>query len=622
MNKQRARLSSTAWGGMAWLLIALFLVLLRGVRWDENYEFAQVILGQVPYPPDHPLALYTRGFFSLQTWSLAALMRFVSGPLLPNLLRNYACLLATVLPPFLFTSLWTRKARWGHAAALLLLMGIHTPFYSNYPVQVWPDMYSNGHIGLGWMLLSLYALSTGKLRLAWLGFGLAPAIHLGQFPPLLAVFSAWILWQGGQRRGREIRLAAIWGGGALACSLCFGLYVHAQALPIPDTGPFTAPLSPDAIFQGYMEHHASHRSIPRGTGHIAVGATLLAALALGLQGAKEKRLATIAPGVGYVLVSVLTLWGVMALHSLLGARIPWLVISWMPYRLMNHLSPLLLPMLIALLIDKKAAAPGGWVVLGALAYGVARPIAGQLLPEPLFQRYIATGEAVYFGLCGAALLRLLTPAWRRKAGWPITAIGVAIPFTALFMVHQYGAACLLLGAGVYALFRLRPLPVPSALCLPLCLALLTGLAIGEMRQRQHLPRSEFEKSVQRYLAEQGEGAAMIAAHYQQEGLQARLRHPVMTDMATMTWIPYKPALGPGLYALYRDLYGVNFAPATGEAPRQSPWFTVWPKKSGEEWRRLGRRYRFAWLITPAFMNLDLPCVLEEGGQKLYRIPAE
>src|SRR5690606_10721773 len=119
------------------------------VRWDENYEFAQVIAGTVPYPPDHPLPQYVRGMFSLQTQSLAWLMAITENALLLNGARNVLCLFMTVFPAHLIALALTGRAVWGLSAGALTLMGVHTGFFSSYPIEVLPGLYSNGTVGMG-----------------------------------------------------------------------------------------------------------------------------------------------------------------------------------------------------------------------------------------------------------------------------------------------------------------------------------------------------------------------------------------------------------------------------------------------------------------------------------------
>jgi len=97
------------WGVLFWLLFCVVAVLIRGVRWDETFEHAQVITGQAPYPEGHPLRVYVRGAFSLQTYASAAALALGAGPALVCGARNVLFLLGTVLPVFLLHRLGVRE---------------------------------------------------------------------------------------------------------------------------------------------------------------------------------------------------------------------------------------------------------------------------------------------------------------------------------------------------------------------------------------------------------------------------------------------------------------------------------------------------------------------------------
>jgi hypothetical protein len=102
----------------------------------------------------------------------------------------------------------------------------------------------------------------------------------------------------------------------------------------------------------------------------------------------------------------------------------------------------------------------------------------------------------------------------------------------------------------------------------------------------------------------------------QEGLQARLRHPVMTDMATMTWVPYKPVLGPAINKIYSDFYGIDFI---RPSPEGQAWFEVWPAKTTTEWRALSKEYNLSYVLAPQFMTLPLTPVVRGNQNILYEI---
>lgn len=262
-------------GALFWLAFSLLAVMLRGVRWDENYEFAQVLLGQVPYPEGHPLHQYVHGFYSLQTWLCAAFMYVLPDPLPVNLLRNWAFLASSTVPVFLLGALFSGRQLPGHLAAVFVLLGIHISFFSSYPILVWPHIFSNGPVGLGYMLLALWALLDRRHRLAGLLFGLAPAIHLGQFPPLLltACLVLFVRWRSGGRAG-VLALARWTAPGLLVCGL-FAVVVRAATIVPPTSGPWFHPASPDVLWRTAVQFHDGHRAIPFTTGHIVLFAALL-----------------------------------------------------------------------------------------------------------------------------------------------------------------------------------------------------------------------------------------------------------------------------------------------------------------------------------------------------------
>lgn len=610
----------TVWAGVfCWAAVSIGAVLLRGVRWDENYEFAQVLLGVVPYPDGHPLPQYVHSFYSLQTWALAGVMAMIPGPLTPNLLRNVLFLMATVIPVFLLAGRLARSARWGHAAVLLVLMGVHVPFFSNYPVQVWPGMYSNGHIGLGWALLVLYLLSAGHHRTGYLMFGLMPAVHLGQFPPIFGVAVLRLVMARRNAGQGELRTAVRWGGLGLLFSAGFRLVQYYFELPPPAGGPYYSTVDAETIFRGYMTYFASHRSIPGDTGQMVIAGALLLAVAAARYEVRQAGAKDAWWWVGvYIGLVASIVWAIVAVHWIIGPDVPRWLIAWMPYRLINHLSPLLIPTLVAVLAARRNSA---WVVLAALAYGCVRPACAVILPQDIYARYVADGSAAYFLLYGAAVVVLtiqIDEDRRFRTFW----LGlVVLAWTVLAFVHQFGAVCALTGgiaAGVLTRYG-RVLPVNAPLA-ALSAVLLLVLLVQQGIQREHLSVTPFEHAVRHYLAERGEPEAMILVRHQQETLQARLQHPVMTDMATITWIPYRPSLGPSLCKMYRDLYGIDLAPPPGSNSGSRPWFEVWPSKSLPEWQALAAEYNFRYVLAPAFMELPLPRVVKGKTDHLYHIP--
>ena len=189
----------------------------------------------------------------------------------------------------------------------------------------------------------------------------------------------------------------------------------------------------------------------------------------------------------------------------------------------------------------------------------------------------------------------------------------------------------MLGIAFTTLLESPKLPkAPPILPYGMLACCLLTLLFTQALQRTHLAQTPFENSVSEYLAREDSEESILLVPYQQEGLQARLHHAVMTDMATMTWIPYRPELGPSLYKIYRDCYGLNFAPDEGESAIERPWFKVWSQRTQQQWQELGAEYNVRYLLTPTFLELDLPLLIDaktlpstqlyEQTGRLYKIP--
>ncbi len=634
-------------GVVLWLAFCAMAVGVRGVRWDETLEHAQVITRQVPYPEGHPLFRYTRGAFSLQTYGSALLFLLGAGPTLLCGLRNVLFLAATVMPIFLLTTLFTRRAIWGHMAVLLALGGIYLEFDGSYPIAVWPNLFSNGHIGGGYALLTLWALIAGHWRCGFFMLGLMPCVHVGQMPVLLGVAAlhAARTW----RRGHRRELARALGYAALGLAVCAAFYLGKLCLAVapPTQGAYYADADPWPIWRGYTAWHDIHRAVPPGNGHVVlVGMLLITAMAAYWEAHRQKKGQKTGTGAIFWLFlygagTAAVVWGVMAIHRLMGPNIPFPFIAWMPYRLINHIPPLLLATLVGNLAsvcdehEDRVAGAGGLIVPAALVFCMLRPILAPIVGPDLFSRYVAGGEAVFFGLFGAALGALQT---RLKANRTFNAGSLAAWLAALIglaLYHQFGLACVMAGwliarvAGATQVVGLKKtgtvpsrgpawdslrFPLLAAVCFAACLALLGH----QWRWREHMPLSAFDRRVAEHLRDQGEGQAMLLACPDEFILQARTGHPVLVETATPSLISYMPALGPVIQKIYHDIYGIRFdLPAPEHA---ETWEELWAARTRSQWQTLAQRYRFRYLIAPAAMALDLPTVFEQDATALYRIP--
>jgi len=622
-------------GALFWVGFSLLAVVIRGVRWDENYEFAQVILGQIPYPEGHPLYQYVHSFYSLQTYALAGLMYFFPGPLLANLLRNWAFLAAGTVPVFLLGTVIARRQLAGHVGAILVLLEVHVTFYSSYPIIVWPDIFSNGAVGQGYMLAGLWALLDRRFRLAGLLLGFAPAIHLGQLPPLLVTTALYAvcLYRTGQR-GPLWDLLRYALPGLIACA-GFAAFLYCFRVAPPLDGPYYSPAAPDTLWHTYMARYASHRAIPFTTGHLVLSGAVLVGLALIV--CNRFNIAppahhTPAPipspplssphawAVVYCAVTAAIVWFIMLVHGQMGADVPFLLAGWLPYRLMNHVSPVLLPLLLAICFVRDRQIPASLPVLLLLA--LLAPLAHLFMPYELVQRYLSPNAFLYFLLYGAAAGGGLILAYRRGNAHVLSAsIFAALLLAALAWFHQFGAACVAAGIllGMIRIPGLSTRALQVASTGLACLMLMAMLA-KQYENRDHLTRSRFQRSVQTYLEKAQEPEAMILVPYMQAGDQMKMGHPVMADMATRFHGVYRPAIAPAVNAIFEDFYGVSLDPEIELPDSDLAWHEVWPAKSLDEWQALSRKYEFRYVAAPDFMALPLERIFSDGGRALYRIP--
>lgn len=619
-------------GCALWCTFCLLAVFIRGVRWDEDYEFAQAMTGLVPYDDGHPLRQYTLAAYNLQFYASALLLKFTDSPLLFNGLRNLLFNLATVLPAFMLGTWLSRRAWIGHVAVVFILMGIHLQFDGVYPQFIWPGMFSNGHIGTGYALLFAGCLAARHHRIAGLLLGLMPMIHLGQFPPagLLALLYTLHCYRNADRI--PIKNAVIGFITGIVCCAIFYLIQQQSALPLVTDGPYFAQGDISAIWQGRMASGRDmHRSLPTGNIHLIAFATVLIAL-LGWFRLRnhDARIASPWSWLSVYALSIIGLvYSIALIHFLLqraDADIPYLLLGWLPYRLLNNLAPILLVMCLTLIANATAQSPKRpnrlvYLIPALLVFQLAKPLYPFITGEALYFRYLWHNDSLCFILVGAASGAL---AYHSENDRPISvpsAVAIFVATGLLALTHQFGAACFLLGGLLTLVLQTRnadwssmkkAIPVYTLSAL-----VLLALMVDECRNREHLPIGDFEQQLTRILNDEGKPNALIAARPDQVLLQAQTGHPIFTDMATEFHASYRPALGPSIQQMYSDVYGITFMPTS--RPAQS-WQSIWTTRFTSEWTALRDKYGIEFLVTPNDVRPQLPLVFEGDLDSLYRIP--
>ncbi|HUW61561.1 MAG TPA: hypothetical protein VMZ06_11185 [Candidatus Bathyarchaeia archaeon] len=626
-----------------WAIYCVIAVGLRGVRWDEQYEFAQVITREVVYPEGHPYPYCVRNALNLQIYATAALDWLTGSPAIVCGFRNMLYLLATVTPVYLLGVLLGGRALAGHAAAVLILLGAHEEFDACYQLFAWPQYASTGHVGLGYALTALALLAGGHLGAGLFMLGLMPCVHIGQMPILLgcsAVAGAYTALKD-RAELKHILRSAPWGLAGLAVCAAVWLGKGAVHVPLPQSGPYVSTADAAAVWAGYIAQDALRALPGRPTSYtnsfIVLAAALLITTLLYLSSRKNRQSSIVnrqSMVWVYVVLVAAAVWGVMAVHYAVGEHVPYVLISWMPYRFANHAAYILIAAVAAVLCGYSNKAQ--WVMPAVLVVGAVRPFLAGLLPGSLYMRYVAGGEGLLFFLMGLACFVLLAqktgtdslfgslksvsvPAFCGSMAhkW-LFAGGTAVMLLsalALGLRHQFGLACALAGfvaAAVAPRWQMRATSRVAVAALALAVVLMTA---GQWRGRQHLPAARFDRDVVSYLAARGEAGAMLLARPEQYTLQARSGHPVVADTCLAPWIPYMPSIGPAIQKIHQDFYGETFSP-----PHKGEWNTLWSERTEADWQDLRRAYGVGYVVSPNQVPLQLPVAVPGPVETLYRIP--
>lgn len=641
MPDQLTTFRERLWPGvLAWTAFSAIAVLVRGVQWDENFEFAQTMTGQVAYPDGHPFKVYTLGAFNLQIYLSALVVYFFPSPIVLCAIRNFLFILASTVPQFFLGAVIARRAIAGHVTALLFLSGIHLAFDGSYPLFVWPGMFSNGHIGTGFALICVALLVARRYAVGGFLCGLLPAVHLGQAPTvfvLLALQAATVLWR---KDSASFRSLAVWFlVGASLSVTCYVVTRTFAAEPLAE-GAYATQGGSAAYWSGRISGHDMHRSVPVGNSHlVTVGFLLLSAITLieFRRGRTTERQLWCA---FYGLTIVAIVYAIMAIHLFLGPDTPYLLLGWLPYRLYNHLPPILLALVAGFCFRRSTTVFIGLVPSMAMALLVVVPrTLDRSLPQ-VSARYFATGEWAMFLLYGAvvfAVMREISVARSRENGPSGSALSFgrefiipAAPLLGVSLVlapfHQFGAAMIVAGGLIMVLIIkgeplrasivLRERAVQQFAALTVMVAAAT-MFFEQASAHEQLPVGSFEHAIAEYLNNSGEPGAMLLSAPYQLLLQAQTGHPVLVDMATGFYGSYRPSLGGVTNAIYTEIYSIDFTrPPEDQGP---DWKTVWAGRGPEEWKRLGQRWGFRYVVARTGTTVNLPVVLTVGTSTLHAV---
>lgn len=658
-------------GVFLWVVVGALGVAVRGVQWEESYERAQAMLGLVPYPPWHPLYIYGWNAFTLQYHASAALLWLTHSPLVVCGLRNLIAIWILLVPMFLLGASFTRNVLAGHLAALLMLANAHTIFQSYYDNNVWPNMFTNGSIGLGWVLMCLCAFCYSRFRLGFFLVALMPLIHGGQWPPVL-VFALWFYlafvmsWLFAEMeedraeawellRNASVGIAA----GVFTLSL-FALAWWVFRVQLVGSGTeHNAALVTD-VWQRFTYFEDIHRrpGHPPRFGPLSnSGVGVMLSVLLGTfwwHLRLRHRFARAGVGLLFTRVCAIALVSAWFLQRKWGMETPYWVIGWLPYRVGN----LAVIFMMAMVAAGCTALPLRGrrfpiVAMAATTWLALRLPLGVLVPETLHARYLMPPEGPLFLLTGAALVEIwraikayeeetrrlamrnvldlskpedrekydiwssvstkqihLPMAWAPFLPWPALAAWGAVAW-----YLQFPAACMAVGAAL-SLCNIKWNPRAQRRLLPAAITFaVAALLAAQYPQRHQLPVTPFELQVRERLAQDEDQSPLLVTPLYTINYQEKLNRGVFATFETQLLIPYMPALGPRIEGMLTDMYHFHF----GE-----PWdwkLDWWQGRTVDEWQALAKKYHLCYVLCPEDWPLQLPEVMRGEGRVLYRIPA-
>ena len=618
-NRTRAQ-ARAFWLGLAfWIGVCLLAVIVRGVRWEEGYERAQVLLGITPYPEGHPHHRWVFNGFSIHYYLTGALLWLTESAMLICGGRQFLATLAIHLPVFGVTWLLARRMGPVHLAMVLSFAGADVFFQSYMPISPWATKATSGIMGMGWAFAVLLAFAAGRSRMAGLLFGLMPLIHLGQWPMILltAIARCARLWW--RRDNTALKQLAACAAIGLVLTVVFAVAQRPFLVPDPVEGAYHANTEGHAIWAEYTTNEDMHRRItewPRFGlfGHSIVALAGFLVLALPLAWRELRSITTCGPVLvlfTYGALSATAITFAWTVHHLTGLDVPYVVVSWMPYRLAIHVAMLLMACVCAW----SAGRGGALVGLVSLAWLAAIPLWPHFMDAELAARYFARPETALFLLAGASILGLwrgMEPASRFRHAW---LLGLVAGIVALTWYHKVAAASVVCGlvvalAGDRISWKAWMPRAGIALAYGLGAATLLHVFVGQYRTREQLPVSPFESKLAEYLAQHSAPSDMVLTTLE-EHWQMVLDRPVVATFETRQFMSYMKSIAATTDKLFADLYGV----------KDGHWYDwdLWQRRTEEEWRTLAGDYGFRYVISKDFHPLHLPECLRGEGLVLYEV---
>ncbi len=635
-------------GALLWALVAVVQVLVNGVVLDEVLTPAQIIAGVVQYPDGHPNIAYYKGVYSLSHYVAAGLLLLFHNVNAVAALYDVLFYFTTTFTVFAMTVALTRRPAWAHLSAGLTSAGIFVGFQGLYPLYVFPDYFSNGHLGTYAVILSVALLLARSWRGAGFLVGILPGIHLAMAAvafPWMVLFLGWAKSRPiGANRRSFVRFLLVGLGFALVLA---GLVAFEKS-GARSVAPYDGTGDPAAIYRNFTILSDAHRQlmVPRSLGYLLnplLFFTLGGLLVRFRPKVSDDSSREAASRIGWLLGFGAIIWTIVYgayLYRIGIGLMPTPFEILMPFRFSNFTAVLLIPLVVTVLathwsrFTERGAGLGLAVlalILAAGAIGLGRGQDG----APLHTFFALLGFAL-----GITWMFRASRAGNSMLGVALLALVACVVW---FILHErreliYLAAGALPGILLGVLgqttaedvsHRGAPAQVMAGILLVASIGLVVVSISSAGRGDTFKTVSPFDRQVSEWLALHGRtDEPILPPMLPLSKLQPKTGHPTLGDWETLYILAYVPGLAGPVRGLVRDLYGMDYGdsaqltrvcPNRRVMPNCPAWNDAWQQRSAADWRTLSRKYRFRLVLANSHTPLQLSRVIESPRWTLYEI---
>jgi hypothetical protein len=547
--------------------------------WHVAVETAQVVAGIVHYPAGNPFYIY-----HVKLWTI--LHQICAVLLLSGVSEiSLSIVLSGVLGMLSFQAL----AMISYALSADVALSVLAPFviYLSriadhgvvYPVILLDTSDTYGSVGLSTIVLVAGLLGSGCVRLGWVLFGLAPAVHPSLGAWLWLSMGITLLWDSRLNLG-ELRPMWKWIAAGTATTLLSLLIQLTVTYDVPHVDPSVSARYVRA-FVGFWDPHRGAVN-PASLGvWMNAGAMVLASVWLFSFADRLTRPAMFLLRMVVVTAALSLSFGLLSRVPM--GQLPLSLLILIPARLLNFNVMIYVALLFGLLgtyRNRLWSQTLAVVLAGGLLLGQARAVVAL---------EIVSAGLLVFGL----LTRIRSWSSRTRASSSAPTISTEVAAAKL-------AHCLALAVLAWAAVRTWAAPSP----------------VRVLADRTNDPL---------FAAAAADTKGLIATSGSFHLVQLYTRRPILLDGGGLDALPYAAESGPAMAQILRDVYDIDLfhppaeAKGSGVIPHEVNK-RAWAKYSRERWRMIGREYNVSQVLARSDYMIDLPVAAETPSLRLYRIP--